>query len=303
MSIRNVALIGGTGTLGAPILEALKASPFTIHVLNRASSKSKYTDTNVITIPDDVNVPDLTTLFEQNAIDALVIAIAGKHVDEPKRLIEAAFNANIKRIIPADFGSCDSQDAKTNELMPLYKAKEVVRNYLISLQNQDRGNGKGNLTWTSLITGHFFDWGLPKELLCFDVKQRKAYIMDGGDIKFSASNLDFIARGVVSILQNPEETKNRVLYVHQFYVTQNELLAVLEKVTGATWEKVDRSSEEEIKVIRPKMLAGSAEAYEEIVAVWGVVASDWKNKADFANELLGLKEENAEHTVRRVLTN
>jgi nucleoside-diphosphate-sugar epimerase len=35
MSITNVALIGGTGTLGAPVLKALKASEFNVFVVNR----------------------------------------------------------------------------------------------------------------------------------------------------------------------------------------------------------------------------------------------------------------------------
>lgn len=295
MSIKNVALIGGTGTLGAPVLKALRASSFNTSVLNRESSKSKYSDVNTITIPDDLNVSRLTNLFKENSIDALVITIAGSHVEDQKKLIEAAFNAGVQRVFPAEFGSCDSADEKTNEVLPLMAGKKTVRDYLISLE------GKGTLTWTSLITAHFFDWGLGCSLLKFDVKSRKAYILDGGDIKFSGSNLDFIAEAVIRILERPNETANKLLYVHSHYVTQNEILKVLEEVTGAEWEKIHQSSEQELKKERPKMLNGDRDAQEEVVAVWGIVAADWSKREGFANDLLGLKMLSLEETVRRVL--
>ncbi|KAF2642257.1 NAD(P)-binding protein [Massarina eburnea CBS 473.64] len=295
MAISNVALIGGTGTIGAPILEALKKSSFNTSVLNRQSSKSTYKDVNVITVPDDLNTPALASIFKDNSIDALIIAIKPSNVESQKKLINAALEAGVQRVMPADFGSCDSADAKTNELMPLMGRKKEIRDYLISLE------GKGKLTWTSLITAHFFDWGLGGGLLRFDVRNRKAYIIDGGDIKFSASNLDFIAHAVIKVLQRPEETANKLLYIHGFYITQNELVAVLEKVTGDKFERISQNSEEEIAKEAPKVLAGDMEAYEELVAVWGIVAGDWSKRETFANNLLGLKEDNLEEAVRNVV--
>jgi uncharacterized protein YbjT (DUF2867 family) len=301
MSINNVALIGGTGTLGVPVLDALRSSPFTVHVLNRASSKSTYPNTSTITVPDDLDVSKVAKLLKDNAIDALVIAIEGYHVDAARRLIEAAFNAGVKRIIPPDFGSCDSADEKTNEVLPLMKGKKGVRDYLIELSGKDREGGVGKLTWTTLITGHFFDFGLTCGLLNFDVRKRKAYILDGGDIKFSNSTLPFIANAVVRILQKPEETANRVLYIHSLRVTQNELLAVLEKVTGERFEKIEQKSDEELAKSRPKMLDGDKDAGEEVVAVWGIVATDWEGREGLANDLLGLKEDDLEDEVRNAL--
>jgi hypothetical protein len=300
MSITNVALIGGTGTLGAPVLKALKASEFNVFVINRQTSKSVYPRTQVITVPDDLDVDAVAQALREKEIDALIITIAGSHVESQKKLIDAAFKGGVKRVMPAEFGSCDSADEKTNDILPLMKGKKVVRDYLLSLQDKARDDGT-KLTWTSLITGHFFDYGLTCGLLKFDVKGRKAYLLDGGDIKFSGSNLDFIGQAVIKILEKPGETANKLLYVHSNYVTQLELLAALEKVTGDKFERIDQKSEEELKVIRPKMLNGDSEATEEVVAVWGVVASDWKEKDGFSNNLLGLQEEDLEETVRRVV--
>ncbi|KAH8726176.1 hypothetical protein GQ44DRAFT_614026 [Phaeosphaeriaceae sp. PMI808] len=299
MSIQNVALIGGTGTLGAPVLKALKTSEFNVFVINRHTSKSVYPRTQVITVPDDLNVHAVAQLFRENKIDALIITIAGSHVESQKRLIDAAFEGGVKRVMPAEFGSCDSADEKTNEILPLMKGKKYVRDYLISMQSKSRDTG--SLTWTSLVTGHFFDYGLTCGLLKFDLKARKAYILDGGNIKFSGSNLDFIGKAVVNILNKPQETANRLLYIHSHHVTQLELLKALEQTVGASFEVIQQSSKEELSVARPKMLSGDGEAREEVVAVWGVVASDWKEKEGFSNTLLGLEEENLEDTVKRVV--
>ncbi|OAK99652.1 NAD(P)-binding protein [Phaeosphaeriaceae sp. SRC1lsM3a] len=300
MAITNVALIGGTGTLGAPVLKALKGSEFNIFVINRQTSKSVYPRTQVITVPDDLNVDDVAQALREKDIDALIITIAGSHVESQKKLIDAAFKGGVKRVMPAEFGSCDSADDKTNEILPLMKGKKDVRDYLVQVQEKER-QGADKLTWTSLVTGHFFDYGLTCGLLKFDVKGRKAYILDGGNIKFSGSNLDFIGKAVIKILEKPGETANKLLYVHSNYVTQLELLDALEKATGDKFERIAQSSEEELSVVRPKMLNGDGEAREEVVAVWGVVASDWKDKENFANTLLGLEEDDLEQTIQRVV--
>ncbi|KAF2849003.1 NAD(P)-binding protein [Plenodomus tracheiphilus IPT5] len=301
MAITNVALIGGTGTLGAPVLKALKASEFNISVLNRQTSKSVYPKTKVITIPDDLNVDEVAKALKENEIDALIITIAGSHVESQKKLIDAALKGGVKRVMPAEFGSCDSADDKTNEILPLMKGKKDVRDYLVTLESKKRDDAS-SLTWTSLVTGHFFDYGLTCGLLKFDVKGRNAYILDGGNIKFSGSNLDFIGKAVIKILEKPEETANKLLYVHSNYVTQLELLAALEKATGEKFDRIDQSSEEELDIVRPKMLNGDGEAREEVVAVWGVVASDWKDKENFANTLLGLEEDDLDEIVARVIS-
>lgn len=151
-----------------------------------------------------------------------------------------------------------------------------------------------------MITGHFFDYGLGTELLKFDVVKRKAYILDGGHIKFSGSDLKFIASAVVKVLEKEEETKNKLLYVHSHYVTQNEITDVLEKVTSNKFERIPQESKKRIDDARPKMLEGDHDSVEEIVAVHGIVASDWEGKEGFANDLLGLSLQSLEETVKTV---
>ncbi|KAF9693673.1 hypothetical protein EKO04_008253 [Ascochyta lentis] len=300
-AIQNVAIIGGTGTLGKPVLDALKKSEFNVWVINRQTSNSVYPKTQVITVPDDLNVDAIAQEFKEKEIDALIIAIAGSRVEQQRKLIDAAFAGGVKRVMPADFGSCDSADEKTNEILPLMKGKKGIRDYLVELEKKERDGKRGKLTWTSLINAHFFDWGLGNGLLKFDVRGRKAYLLDGGNIKFSASTLPFIGNAVVKILEKPKETENKLLYIHSLYVTQLEVLAALEKATGDKFERIDEDSEEGLKKVRPKMLEGDHDAGEEVVAIWGVVAADWKKREAFANELLGLKEEDLDEVVQQVV--
>lgn len=287
--------------MGKPVLEALKKSEFNVWVINRQTSNSVYPKTQVITVPDDLNVDAIAQEFREREIDALVIAIAGSQVEQQKKLIDAAFKGGVKRVMPADFGSCDSADEKTNEILPLMKGKKGIRDYLVELEKKERDGDRGKLTWTSLINAHFFDWGLGNGLLKFDVRGRKAYLLDGGNIKFSASTLPFIGSAVVKILEKPEETENKLLYVHNLHVTQLEVLEALEKATGEKFERIDEDSEEQLKKVRPKMLEGDHDAREEVVAIWGVVAADWKKREAFANDLLGLQEEDLDKVVQRVV--
>ncbi|KAF2736388.1 NAD(P)-binding protein [Polyplosphaeria fusca] len=301
MPIQNVALIGANGNLGPYILSALTSSPFTPFVLNRASSKSQYTNVQVLTVPDDLDPATITPLLKSYSIDALILAFEGALVEPAKKMIHAAFDAGVHRVIPADFGSCDSADPETVQLLPLMAGKQQVRELLIELARKERAEGVRAFTWTSLVTGHMFDWGLKGALLKFDVAKRKAYLIDGGDVKFSASNLEFIGRAAVRVLEREGETANRLLYVHSHWVTQKEVLEVLERVMGERWERVVLDGKEVIEGERPKMLEGDHDATEEIVAVHGLVASDWKGKEGFANELLGLEEEDLEQVIRRVV--
>jgi len=287
--------------LGKPVLEALQKSEFNVWVINRQTSKSVYPRTQILTVPDDLDVDAIAKEFQEKQIDALVIAIAGSQVEQQRKLIDAAFKSGVKRVIPADFGSCDSADDKTNEILPLMKGKKGIRDYLVELEKRERDDNRGKLTWTSLINAHFFDWGLGNGLLKFDVRGRKAYLLDGGNIKFSASTLPFIGSAVVKILEKPQETENKLLYIHSLHVTQEEVLAALEKATGDRFERIEENSEEELKKCRPKMLDGDHDAREEVVAIWGVVAADWKKREAFANELLGLEEEDLDEVVQRVV--
>lgn len=306
MGLRSIALIGANGRLGPSVLKALLSTKdFDISVISRASSKSVYSSTvNVITIPDDLfsqptakAVEKLTDALEGQ--DALVVTMAGSKTAEQKLLAEACVKAGVRHMIPADFGSCDSADDYTLELLPLFAGKAKLREHLQQLAAKDGST----LSWTSIVSGHFFDYGLQCGLLQFNLKERKVVILDGGDIRWSATTLETIGLAVVKILQNHDnnQIKNKVLYIHSFLVTQNEVLAALKRATGDKWHVDHADAQELIESHKDKAHEGDGESIEQIVSAHGIVAGNWEGRETFANEILGLPTESLQEAVDQVV--
>jgi uncharacterized protein YbjT (DUF2867 family) len=299
MAIRNVTLIGANGKLGPAILKALlSAGAFTLTVLSRLSSKSVYPDSVHVTyISDEPPIQELVDALQGQ--DAIVVSFAGSKSDLQIRLADAAAQAGVKRFVPADFGSCDSSSPRALDLVPLYRAKQKVRQHLEQLASCS------SLSWTSLVCGHFFDYGLKSGLLQFDVNAHKVRIFDGGNIKWSATTIDTIATAVVRVLQKEGETMNRMLYIQSFCITQNEVLRSLERVSGHDWQFEDVDSEDYIKEVKREADRdpGNAEAIENLVSVVGIVDANWESKGDFANGLLGVEDEDLDQVIKKVLRN
>ena len=297
MALNKVVLVGANGTLGPAILNALvTAKTFRVTVLSRQSSTSKYPDTvNVVHISDDPDTEELVHALQGH--DAVVLAFDGSLSALQIRFADAAVQAGVKRFIPADYGSCDSNSPRVLELMPLYREKKKVREHLQKLASSSK------LSWTSLICGHFFDYGLKCGLLQVDIKSHKAKIFDDGEVRWSATTLDTIALAVVRILQKADETKNRLLYIQSLCVTQNEVLKALERNSGQAWQVEYLKSDEYIRELKAEvdLDPGNQEGRVNLVSVVGIVDANWEGMDDFANPLLGLGEENLDALVKDVL--
>ena len=65
-------------------------------------------------------------------------------------MIDAAVKAGVKRFVPSEFG-CDTRNEKAMTLLPRhFKGKLETVQYLKEKEKDD-------LTWTSFVTGPFFD--------------------------------------------------------------------------------------------------------------------------------------------------
>lgn len=298
MSIVNVTLVGATGELGTHILDALvNEGAFTVTVLQRASSTSQPAHLNkirILAISEDLRHDELTERLRGQ--DALIICYRAKDAAAQIKLAEAAAAAGVKRLIPADFGSCDSNGERERELVTLFDRKVKVRERLQDLAEQHEG-----FAWTSLVNGHFFDWGLRENFLHFDMQTRKADIIDDGNMRSSQATLPQIAKATVRILQKPEETKNRMLFIQSFCVSQNEVLASLERAMGAKWETVRYDSESFIREKKALADQGDLAVIEDLVFVLGAIDGNWENRPDFAMKLLGLENEDLDEVVQRVV--
>ncbi|KAH6886385.1 hypothetical protein B0T10DRAFT_491081 [Thelonectria olida] len=299
MAFNKVCLVGGNGNLGTLLLDGLvKAGDFSVSIAKRASSKSTpaHADSiTQITIPDDMSVQGLAEALRGQ--DVVIASFPLVDVNQHLNLVEAASKAGVKRFIPADFGSCDAASPNARCLLKLYRDKDLVRHKCeeIAAANPD-------FSWTALVCGHFFDFGVHDGLLHLDLDKKTADILDDGNVKASASTLRRVAQGTVAALRRPEPTRNRTLYIQSFNKTQLEVVEAIERVTGAPWTRRTIDSKAYVEDASRKLEAEySKHVMEEIVFVLGALEADWTKEEGFAMKLLGLEDENLDDVLAEVV--
>jgi len=295
MSIKNVCLLGANGNVGPMVLDALVKDGFNVTVLKRSTSKSP-TDypasVKVASVDDSFAVADLVPIFRGQ--DAVVVTIKGTQVDIQKRLADAAVQAGVQRFIPADFGSCDSSSPHAQDCVPLFANKTELRSYLTQLAEGNEG-----FTWSSIVCGHFFDWDTA--FLHIWPKEKRADVVKAGDLKASYSTLARVGEATSRILQRPDETANRVLFIQSFCVTQVEIVKAFEKASGSEYEVAWLDADSYEREQKAKRDEGDAAAIENLVWLLGAIEGNWEERDEFAMGLLGLGNEDLDGAVEKVV--
>ena len=296
----RIALIGANSRIGPAILTALldASAQYQITVLVRPISRPIPSHPRIhrVVVPSDPpSTADLVDALDDH--DVLVCALNPTDAETQFRLADACVTAGVSRFIPADYGSMRSDDPVVLDILPNFRNKQRVREHCIKLAAKH-----SEFTWTSLATGHFFDYGLKTELLGIDVEKGTAMLFDGGKGEWSASTTWQIGKAVVGIIEKEEETANQMLLVESFKVSQVEVLEAIQKLPGRRpFETTNIDTKAYIAEKRKMADKGDAEAVEELVAVLGILRSNWKGEKLFANDLLGLKEEDLQSVVKQVL--
>ncbi len=190
----------------------------------------------------------------------------------------------------------DALGRQERELVPLYENKIRVQERLERIAAEN-----SNFTWTSLVCGHFFDWGLKNGFLHFDSTRKNARIIDDGNKKSSLSTLSRIAEATIRVLKRDNITKNRKIFIQSFCVSQNECLESLKRSTGADWTVEYLNSEELIRKNKPLADAGNLVALGEVVFALGILNGNWEAREEFGMGLLGLENENLNSVVKQVV--
>lgn len=152
-----------------------------------------------------------------------------------------------------------------------------------------------------------FGQGLPLGFIGFDLAAKSVTLVDEGKTKFTCTNLDQIARSIVSVLKHPAETANKFVYVESFTTTQLEVLAALEKFTSEKWKVNPASSKTMREIGFEKLQAGDLMMGAGLVIQAGFLGEaaleDHTNVGGGSwNKRLDLPTENVEGTVKRVLS-
>ncbi|KAI1771485.1 NAD(P)-binding protein [Hypoxylon cercidicola] len=282
-TITKVALAGARGNLGEPVLTQLLKAGFQVTVLTREGSSGTFPSAVTVKAVNYDSVDSLTAALQGQ--DALVSTITTEAVDKQRNLVEASAKAGVKRFIPSEFGS-DTFNEKLEKL-PGYKDKVDLHEVLAKAARET------GLTWTAVVNGPFLDWGIAVNFL-LNVKDRAIEYLDGGNNPFSTTTLESVGKAVVGVLKNPEQTKNRPVYVQDVVLTQRQLADLVKKVVGVDgWKETVTSTEETLQQIWDELKKDQPNFFPVVMgtlktAIWGGDAYNSRfQKLD--NELLGLK--------------
>lgn len=188
-------------------------------------------------------------------------------------------------------------DKRTREIVPVFEAKLGTVEYLKSKEDV--------ISWTSIITGPFFDWGLKVGFLGFNGSSKTATIYDSGKATFSTTNLHQIGITAVKALEKADLTKNQYVYVSGFQTSQSEILAAAEKASGTKWTVEEKSVKDTIAEGRAKLQKGD---YSGIpLLLLGATYEAERQLGDLSsaglwNDKLGIPYESFEDTVRTALS-
>lgn len=282
-SINKVALAGATGNLGPAILDQLLKAGFEVTVLTRKGSSHTFPPSVKTAIVDYDSLDSLVEALRGQ--DAVVSSLASAALSKQLLLVDAAAKAGVRRFLPSEFGS-NTVHEKTSQL-PCFGDKVAVQKAL------QKHAAAGNLTYTVVANGPFFDWGI-KVGFIINVKGKTVNLYDGGNRLFSTTTLATIGKAVAGVLKKPDETKNRAVYVHDTALTLKQLLELAKKATGPDgWT-------EEVVSVDDLLRQGWAELKSErpdpnkfvlkfiSASIWGDGYGSYFEKND--NELLGIKE-------------
>ncbi|KUJ07293.1 isoflavone reductase family protein [Mollisia scopiformis] len=293
--IKNVMIIGASGSIGPAVISSLLANNFAVSVLTRESSSSTF-PSDITVHCTDYSPTSLIKAFQGQ--DAIISAIATMSTSLQSSIVDAAVTAGVKRFIPSEYG-IDTSIPEVETLVPLTKGK---RDTIAHLRTKE----KEGLSWTAICVGSFFDWtfALPR-VQGWNLPERKALIFDGGIYEYEATNIEQIGRAVAAVLLpgHLEETENKYVYVNSFTVSQTQVLNALEKATGEKFE-VEHAKVEELVRLKWEGLGlkGGWFGSEEITAaLYGNGNVNNFSKKGLLNDRLGLPKEDLEETLKRVL--
>ncbi|KAG5664982.1 hypothetical protein KAF25_008716 [Fusarium avenaceum] len=215
-TISNVVVAGGTGRLGPSTIKHLLQNGFKVSVLTRNLSSANLPPAVEAISADYTSAETLTPSLLGRGFDAIVIILNRLAYDASVVTMQSAVNAGIYRAIPSFFGvSLDNTEIAN---MPFMNSKLPVYNDVL-----EKG-ARGEITYTGINTGMFLDWVLDEDIFVGLSGKLPTRVADGGDIPMSSTALDDIGKAIAAVLLKPEETVNKIYYIHSVVMTQNQVL-------------------------------------------------------------------------------
>ncbi|PNP56320.1 hypothetical protein THARTR1_03845 [Trichoderma harzianum] len=223
--IRNVAVAGASGNIGSYVLKALLQANFNVTVLTRSQKPGAYDSKITVAEVDFTSVSSLTSALQNQ--DAIVSTVGKNGLEAQKLLIDAAIAAGVQRFIPSDYGVCTTSPKVLG--LPFYSTLATIRQYLAEKA------ATSALSYTIVAIGSFLEYVLMTPAVV-NFKDHSVALMDEGKNRISTSPLASIGTAIAGVFKNPDETKNRVVYVSATILTQKQVFDIAKELKPEiTW--------------------------------------------------------------------
>ncbi|KAG0035408.1 hypothetical protein BGZ82_005276 [Podila clonocystis] len=225
-SSATIAIAGATGTLGAPITNALLDFGYKVKILTRSRTTddklAAYEHRGATVVYDAFAASNLGAALK--GVDIVLSAVGTEFYNSQVQLIDAAKAAGVKRVVPSEFGIDNIKYTKLNDVHPSLQEKGKVRDYL----------AQSGLEYTYIFNGLFAEF-LPA--IGFNAKNKTATLHAAPNTRLSVTLLADVGRFTAHALASPLSC-NAALHVASHTATLQEYVRLFEQATGSKWQIV-----------------------------------------------------------------
>ncbi|KAL5117326.1 hypothetical protein ACEQ8H_004771 [Pleosporales sp. CAS-2024a] len=192
---RKIALIGGSGSVGSHILDALLASgKHSITILTRTDSTSKFPPNVAVEQVDYASDESIKSALSGQ--DFLIITLPGTApADLHPRILQAAAAVGVRYIMPNYFGYALASDRPNQPLPnPMFNFERHV--------DDVRAVASHGVKFVTLACGFWYEWslGMSEAWYGFDISGRKVTFYDDGLKKINTSTWKLCGEAVAKVL-------------------------------------------------------------------------------------------------------
>lgn len=271
--------------------------------ITRSNSSSNFASGVTVKKVDYTSQSSLTDALKGQ--DALIITLGVRSPpDQQTRLIEAAAEAGIPRILPNEYGSDNAHpDIRA---VPINSPKTQYREQIEKL---------GKSSWLGIVNNPWYEYSLAGGWFGIDIKSQTASLYDKGETKTVTTTMPQVGRAVAGLLSLPvsgsspclSDYKNNFVYIKSFFISQNEMLASVQRVTGTSpedWKVTYRDAAQAVKEGYERFNNGDFMGAIDILYGTNFLpgkGGDYAVTKGTANEALGLPEEALDEATERAV--
>ena len=253
----TVLVLGATGHTGESILKGVvDSNAFNVEALVRPASSKKpeveaLRQAGIPTRLADTAGSHADLVKALKGVDILVSAIGPSDQRDQLRLVDAVKEAGVKRFIPCGFITI----APVGDVMSLRDQKEEVYNYI----------KKQHVPYTVIDTGFWYQISLPRvpsgklDVALAQGEKEPNEVYAGGDAPNILTDLRDIGVLVAEIIKD-ERTLNKHVFTCGEVLSQKEVIAIVEDVTGEKVKQTPVTAEEVLKRVEKAKAALEADS-------------------------------------------